>query len=296
LSRRAQPTARLRDLRPEDVTGAWRLSRLAHWNQREEDWRFLLERNPGRFVAAIVEDRVVGTGGAACYGDALAWVCMILVDPAYRGLGLGAGLTQAVLDRVRGLESVGLDATPAGRPVYAALGFAEHGGWRRLFRAPGTVAAAPAGPSGGASIRGMTEADVPRVAALDRTVFGADRGELLGWMRARAPGSAWVIDGVGVGEDPAAYCFGRPGDHSFQVGPIVAPTVERGRDLLRAALDGVATTRVVVDVMDTREDWRDALRALGFEEERPLTRMYRGAPPAAPRAGWQLAILGPEFG
>src|SRR3954454_1202123 len=107
-----------------DVAAAWSLSRAAGWNQQESDWRFLLRENPGRFVAAERDGRVVGTGGAACWAKRLAWVCMILVDEQEQGRGIGSQLVRAILERVDDMAAVGLDATPAGRPVYERLGFA----------------------------------------------------------------------------------------------------------------------------------------------------------------------------
>src|SRR4029450_2866693 len=76
-----------------------------------------------RFVAAVRGDRLLGTGGATCYGNRLAWVCMILVDEEERGQGLGSRIVAAGPRRVAGMETVGLDATPSGRPVYERLGF-----------------------------------------------------------------------------------------------------------------------------------------------------------------------------
>jgi GNAT acetyltransferase-like protein/acetyltransferase (GNAT) family protein len=246
-------------------------------------------------VAALVEDRLVGTGGAAGYGRDLAWVCMILVDPAHRGRGIGAALTRAVVERLTAFDCVGLDATPAGRPVYARLGFREHRALRRLFRdaRAGDIEAILAAEET-PRVRPMRDHDLPGVLALDREVFGADRGSLLGWMRARGTNACW-IGRSSAGETPS-YCLGRPGDHSFQVGPVVATTVETGLALVRAALAGNAGRRVVIDADDRRSDWIAALREVGFEEERPLVRMYRGSAPIAPRADLQLAILGPEFG
>jgi len=249
-------------------------------------------------VAAVDDEAggaIVGTGGAAVYGDALAWVCMILVDPAHRGRGLGARLTAAVLERLRDARSVGLDATPAGRPVYAGLGFQDRAELRRMFRGPSASAVVADVESGvRGPVRPMEEGHLEAVALLDREVFGADRGPVLRWMRARAPRLAWIVEGDDGG--PHGYCFGRPGDHSAQVGPVVAATAEAGRELLHAALPALGGQRVVVDVPAARADWLSFLADVGFREERPLTRMYRGAPPMARRAGLQLAILGPEFG
>ena len=276
---------RLRDLTTGDLEAAHRLSRDAGWNQREADWRLLLQLNPGRFVAATAEDRVVGTGGAACYGAALAWVCMILVDARWRGGGIGKALVEGVLDRVGDAARIGLDATPAGRPVYLGLGFGEVLPLVRMA-APPTVTARPA-----AAASALAEEDVEAVLGLDQEVFGADRSAVLRWMLARS--GAWCVRGA---DGISAYGFLRDGEHSRHLGPGVARDVSSARAVAAAAQSVGDGRPLLVDVPARGDAWRGALEDLGFREQRPLLRMFRhGArPPGDPRL--QLAILGPEFG
>jgi GNAT superfamily N-acetyltransferase len=276
---------RYREMTLDDVGAGHALSRASGWNQRAEDWTLLLSGNPGRFVAAVTpEGRVVGTAGAACYGRDLAWICMVLVDAAERGRGLGTRLMDAVLDRLDDVRLVGLDATPLGRSVYARLGFAEAGTFLRM-----AAAAAPE-PTRHGLARALEGEDFDAVLAQDREVFGADRGAVLRWAYGRAP--AWCVPESGA---LAGYCFGRRGDHSHHVGPVVARDVATARYLLARAMRGVEG-RVIVDVVADRKAWMDAVDALGFREQRPLIRMYRGGarPPGDPAR--QFAIFGPEFG
>ena len=269
----------------EDVAGGFALSRASGWNQRAEDWTLLLASNPGRFVAAVAADgRIVGTAGAACYGRQLAWVCMVLVESDARGQGIGTRLMEEVLARLGDVAVVGLDATPLGRPVYARLGFVEASTYVRMGavwsgeRGGDAAAARTAGPD-----------DLEAVLALDRDVFGADRGHVLRWASSQVAGR-WLGD-----TRPSAYCFGRLGEHSRHVGPIVAESAEAGRALLASALSGV-TGRVIVDASADVPGWLAALEAMGFQEQRPLYRMYRhdARPPGRPER--QLALFGPEFG
>jgi GNAT superfamily N-acetyltransferase len=269
-----------------DVPAAHGLSRAAGWNQSADEWRLLLELNPGRFVAAVAGDHVVGTGGAACYGTQLAWICMILVDPQWRGRGLGGAIVEAVLERVGPrMACVGLDATPAGRPVYARLGFEEAFPLVRL-------SAEPRMAKGHAPVRAapLPEAALGLVLTMDREVFGADRGAVLRRLHA-AGGGYWVLGAPGF----AAYGFQREGEHSRQVGPVVARDTGSARAVVEAALGG-GDRPLLIDVPVHAEEWRSVLSELGFREQRPLLRMLRhGArPPGDPRL--QMAILGPEFG
>ena len=274
----------LRVMTRADIPDGLRLSGAAGWNQRESDWRFLLEGNPGRFVVAVRDGRVIGSGGAVCYGTSLAWVCMILVDPSERGHGIGTRIVSGVLERLSDMRSVGLDATPFGLGVYTRLGFVETS---RLLRmeAPPT-----SGEEDESPVRPLAPSDFSSVLALDREVFGADRGEVLRAAAARAP--AFVADRDGV---IAGYCFGRDGARSRQIGPVVASDLEIASSLVVTSLVSDLGQPVVVDVPADRGDWLELLHEFGFEEKRPLVRMFRGAPPVGhPESQW--AIVGPEFG
>lgn len=278
-------TIRFREMTLADVAAGHALSRAAGWNQRADDWTLLLRGNPGRFMAAVAPDgRILGTAGAACYGRALGWVCMVLVEAASRGQGVGRRLMEEVLARLGDMAVVGLDATPLGRPVYEKLGFVAQRTFLRLG-----ADALPA-PTRHGFARALEPADLPAVFAQDREIFGADRADVLSGQFERAP--AWCVAEKGA---IAGYCFGRAGEHSHHVGPVVAADTETARYLLARALRAV-TGRVIVDAAADPEGWLAALHALGFREERPLVRMYRGDVPAPGRPERQYAILGPEFG
>jgi hypothetical protein len=128
------------------------------------------------------------------------------------------------------------------------------------------------------------------VLALDREVFGANRGDLLRWAAGQAPALCARDDGGRI----AGYCFGRRGALSRQIGPVVAHDVPTARALVQASRSA-SVDRVVVDASPDRPEWQAALEADGFREQRPLVRMYRDAkPPGRPEQ--QFAIFGPEFG
>jgi GNAT superfamily N-acetyltransferase len=282
----------LRAMTLDDIPDGLRLSGAAGWNQREEDWRFLLEQSPGRFVVALQDGRIVGTGGAVCYGTTLAWVCMILVDPDQRGRGMGTRLVQGVLDRVADVETVGLDATPFGQGVYTRLGFVETSRLLRVEAAGAPEGVAPERPrTDVASIRTIGPSDLRRILEVDLKVFGADRGELLRWAARQAPALCRVDDaGTIVG-----YCFGRRGARSRQIGPVTARDAATARALVAASIQAEPGGRVVLDVAADRADWLAMLEGMGFAVQRPLIRMFRAARPPG-RPDRQFAIFGPEFG
>ena len=156
-----EPRLDFRDMTEADLADGLRLSRASGWNQTLADWRGLLSLGPGLFRVGRLDGRVVASGGAVRYGDALAWICMILVDPEQRGHGLGTRIFDEVLVRCEAevragrLRCVGLDATPAGRDIYVQRGFVDGPGLVRMRKdADPRRAAAVAGHPRGAGLAG----------------------------------------------------------------------------------------------------------------------------------------------
>jgi GNAT superfamily N-acetyltransferase len=274
-----------------DLEGGLRLSRASGWNQTIDDWRLLLSLGPGLFRVALRGGEVVASGGAVRYGEALAWICMILVRPDERGHGLGTRVFDEVLERTSALVSagelraVGLDATPAGRGLYLKHGFQDGPALVRLSaEATASAEHRPASPPAASELDAVLERD--------RAVFGADRSPVLRALASLAPELTRIAwDGGRV----RGYCFGRHGDHADQLGPVVAEDAIAARDLVGAVLAGPRRRPLILDARALPR-WLAALDELGFREQRPLTRMYLGEtrPPARPEH--ELAILGPEFG
>jgi GNAT superfamily N-acetyltransferase len=274
-----------------DVANGLRLSRASGWNQTESDWQLLLSLGPGLFVAGVQGGQVIATGGAALYGNELAWICMILVDPARRGHGVGTVVFDDVLERVLAprrsgrVRVVGLDATPGGQGIYARRGFREGPTLVRM-RAEAPAAQTPA------SVRQLEASELDAVLAQDRSVFGADRTPVLRSAYAGAPELALVVGEPGV--PGSGFCFGRHGDHSNQVGPVVAEDRDVARNLVIAALVHSAGRPLILDAR-TEGGWLATLATLGFREQRPFTRMYLGEAFPRSRSEREWAIFGPEF-
>jgi GNAT superfamily N-acetyltransferase len=291
----ADPAIRL--LTTNDLDEAFGLSAVAGWNQRIVDWRMLLQLAPAGAFAAVAGGRIVGTAIGIDY-SAFGWIAMMLVDPAWRGRGIGARLLEAAMGAVPPGISIRLDATPLGRPLYQRYGFEDES---RLTRhvAEATRPAVERTPGGAArNVRNLTPAGLPRVIARDERVFCARRRILLEWALDGAPQYAQAIE-TGAGTQ---YCFGRPGRLFDQIGPVVADE-ECARALVSASLAAAEGRAVVVDAFDRHADFGGWLRSQGFSAARPLFRMCR----AGDRGAWtgndeedgpfqQRAILGPELG
>lgn len=286
----------LREMTAADIEAGLRLCRLSHWNQLARDWRQFLALTPGG--AVVAEDAAgmvvgsVATMRYACAGvtPCLAWIAMVLVDPAVRGQGIGTALLHEGLARLSDVPIVGLDATPLGRPLYEKLGFRRDAGVTRLSRVAAGARRESTPPAG---VRSAVASDDAAVASLDGHVTGLDRRAMVTWLREGAPELAWVAERNGRIEGAV---LGRHGHAFIHLGPIVAISTDVALRLLHAALAQTGAAAVIVDATDNHASFRDGLESLGFTAQRPFARMYRGeARPKGDGAGL-FAIIGPEFG
>jgi GNAT superfamily N-acetyltransferase len=271
-----------RRMTEDDIDAGLRLCRAAKWNQLRRDWELFLRLSPGGCRVAMRDGRTIGTVATVRYEDHFAWVSMVLVDPDERGRGVGTLLLQQALEILSDMQSVRLDATPAGRPVYRRLDFQDE------YRLARLEASALRLDSGDTVARPLTLADIPAISELDKQYFGADRRMLLEWLLTGTPEYAWMTD--------HGYVLGRHG-HTFEhIGPMIAADVETAQALFRACVPPLANRPVILDVPEHSPLWRVWLESIGFTEQRPFTRMYRGnlAHPGEPEM--QYAITGPEFG
>lgn len=269
----APPQPRL--MTPADLSAALELSTIAGWNQTVEDWRMLLELAPQTCFGIDEDRRLVSTTTVLCYGRRLAWIGMVLTHPQYRGRGFARALVKHALDYADGfgIETVKLDATDQGRPIYEALSFVGEQPIERWIRL-GTVGL-PVGEDGGLAALSSN---------LDSEAFGADRTELLQALARRGP--AIQTDGL--------ICT-RAGRSAAYLGPCVAASVDAANALIRDSLHRSPDLAWVWDLLPANRHAVEIAVSTGFKRQRSLTRMSRGRP-LRPREEWVYAIAGFELG
>jgi len=115
----------IRILTTDDVPQALALSQAVGWNQTAADWALAIEMNPEGCFAMEEDGQVVATTTTIRYGTELAWVGMVLTHPDYRCRGFARALMERALDHLADVETIKLDATKMGTPLYRKLGFVE---------------------------------------------------------------------------------------------------------------------------------------------------------------------------
>ena len=277
-----------REMTPGDIPAGLKLCRLAGWNQLARDWElFLQTHSNGCRVGVDDRGNVVGTVATIPYENHFAWIGMVLVDPSKRRQGIGTQLLREALQLTSGLETIKLDATPAGREVYLKLGFVDEYKIVRMRSQTITSGNVPPGA------RPMKENDFPSLLKFDREVFGANRQYVLESLFKDAPQYAFIVEEQGR---VLGFCLGRHGYDFDQIGPLIANDTNRATQLLYSTLRRVGDKPIVLDVLTHTPSWIAIVSSLGFKELRPLIRMYRGSNSYPGVPGKQFAILGPEFG
>jgi GNAT superfamily N-acetyltransferase len=244
----------VRALTASDIPAAMRLKEAAGWNQTEMDWRNVLTLAPDGCFGIECDGDLRATATGVCFGPELAWIGMVLTDPAYRGQGLARRLMEHTMEhlRRRNVNWIKLDATDMGRPLYARLGFRDEAAIERWIRKPRPVPLCSALP-------GPFVLD----SALDRKAFGADRSQLL-----RVLGGIESASIAGAG-----FAMGRAGSRAAYFGPCVARSADVARNLLTWFLNRHAEESVYWDILPGNAAAVQIARDFGFERARELVRM-----------------------
>jgi GNAT superfamily N-acetyltransferase len=276
----------LRKMTRQDVPLGMRLKDQAGWNQTEQDWRRFLDLEPEGCFVAIQQGRPVGTVAAFAFG-LIGWIAMVLVDRSARHCGIGTRLVEQALEYLdtRAVDTVRLDATELGRPIYETLGFvAEY----ELLRLQGTAQSTPVHPN----VRLLPPERFAEVLELDLKVTATHRGRLLQALHREAPDAfrTFAADQTTLG-----YITIREGARATQIGPGVASNEEAGRALIEDALSRCQEQPVLIDIPVDNLAALACAESHGLTAQRPFIRMRRGNPvDDDPTRLW--ASSGPEKG
>ncbi len=283
----------LRKLTWKDLPEAMRLKNAEGWNQTEKDWEVFVNGSQNINFVAEAGEKTVGTLTAINYGNDVAWLGMMIVDRSYRGLGISKNLMTTAIETLikNQCKSIKLDATPAGRPVYVKLGFVEE---YTIFRLVHPGLEQPVFPDADTDkVVPVTEKDLSGIVDLDTLVFGANRSELIRHLILHNPEKSFVLK---ERDKVTGFALGRDGTRFIQIGPVVAGNDADAAALVQKALDPLKGEAVVMDVLGKKDHLLKGLIQSGFENQRPLYRMFLKDNPFPGKPEQLYAICGPEFG
>ena len=235
------------------------------WNPGVHDAQLFFSADPQGFLGAFIDDQLVGSISAVCYGDDFAFLGLYLVKPELRGQGIGSQLWAHAMQRVEG-RTVGLDGVVDMQSSYARSGFALA---YRNIRFGGQVRDVP--PLSDAMVV-IGRDDLHRIQSLDRATFGADRSAFLADWLSQPEGHSWayVEDGQIRGFGTVRAC--REG---FKVGPLVADSALVAAEVFNALAKSVGDGGpIYLDVPEPNVAAVDLARAVGLSPVFETARMY----------------------
>jgi GNAT superfamily N-acetyltransferase len=280
----------IRQMRAVDLDQAFGLSLNESWNQTMNDWKLLFDNPENVCIVAEKDNMVVGTATALNHENKIAWIGMVLVDKSLRGQGAGKMLLENIINRLEHVESVKLDATPAGEPLYRKLGFiAEH----KIFRMTADCLNYSSDLGHSVEPDNIDKDNFSEVTKLDREIFGADRHYLLMNLLSKNPGRAYYLKKE---NSPDGYVFGRAGSRFNYVGPVSALNKESAKELILKALKSLNGQNIAIDILEDKVDLISWLESIGFVKQRHFVRMYLKVNPYPGIVKNQYLISGPEFG
>jgi GNAT superfamily N-acetyltransferase len=281
----SQAAIQIRPMLREDLGFGETLVIQSNWNQTRADWlRFQGLQPDGCFVATL-SGRIAGTA-TTCVFERVGWIAMVLVDAKFRRQGVGRALFMQALSYLdsQGTESIRLDATPMGEPLYRSLGFAPQ---FTLARFSGSAARHVEHPRN----MGAQSHDLQEVLTLDQQVVGYDRSSLLEELCKHRSDS---LATYGTDHAIGGFVITRPGRVATQIGPCIANSAEVGEMLIEQAISG-CVGEVFIDIPFGNRPAVNKAAALELTPTREFIRMCRGRP-AEEQIDKLWCSSGPEMG
>jgi ribosomal protein S18 acetylase RimI-like enzyme len=187
------------------------------------------------------------------------WIGNLIIDPAFRGRGMGALLFEHALQSLqgRGVRSVWLTASVLGRPIYVRRGFVAAGTIVRWVR--------PGGFPG--------RKEIPTFAA--ETLFAADART---WGESRRPLLDFLLEGSRIFLSGGTSALLQGGKDLQILGPWYSPSLcpRENRRLIATVLDAAESgTELVADVL-ADSPVQPLLAAAGFAASGSCDLMVHG--------------------
>lgn len=260
---------RIRRLEARDIDAAIALTDLEAWGYTREDFRRLLALAPDGCFAAERNGRVVAVLTTTTY-DGLSFLGAVIVAPELRGKGVGKEMMEATLTHLRAtrVRTVRLNAYLNAIPFYERLGF--HGEYE-VIRWHGHAVAR--GKVRG--IRPIRRDDLPGLARMDATYFGANRHTLLTRLAGEFSPTFLVAE---RGGRTRGFIVGNPSGDACEIGPwVVEPQADTiAEDLYRALIEAAGSSEVAFSGPSRNPALLEFVREAGFKEVFRALRMWWG--------------------
>ncbi|AZB41757.1 GNAT family N-acetyltransferase [Bacillus sp. FJAT-42376] len=242
-----------------DIEGLLSLSQSIGWDYDRSDIQTIL--SCGKIFGHKNElGQIVSSAAIIPYDTDLASIGMVIVNPGYRGQGLGKDTTKACIDSVSAQTSIMLIATPEGKPMYEKMGFKVVDDVHKFICM--NYVPSDGFPDEGLKAEVLQDDEFEKVFELDKFAFGDFRRKFLTNRIKQSHQSLVLKNEMG---DVLGFGLSVLGPCHLLLGPIVAPNDRAAAYLLhQLALNHKGKLRI--DLPARNERFMNHLRNSGFEK------------------------------
>ncbi|MCM3596197.1 GNAT family N-acetyltransferase [Metabacillus idriensis] len=244
-------------LNKNDISDLFKLSNSIGWDYDEKEIATIM-RTGKIYGHKNCKGKVVSSAAIITYDTKAASIGMVIVDKAYRGLGLAKDATLKCIDSVPNTVSIMLIATEEGIPLYEKIGF-------KAINSVHKYLCENYKPVKFAEINGITLENFSNihfncVINIDEKAFGARRSSFL---YNRIIQSENCIVAKDYKNNVIGYGAAISGPENLILGPIVAPD-NKVAALLVNSLASRHQGKLRIDVPSGKEEFMIVLQEMGF--------------------------------
>jgi len=277
----SSPTHNLRDIDIGTMTRAeaeqiFAMACAENWNPGTYDFACAWEYDPDAFIALRLRGEMIAGGSIFRHTPSFGFMGLFIVNPRYRGLGLGRQLWRERLERLQ--ARLAPDAMIAMDGVFEMERFYTSGGFKpchETARYQGVARAVPAATVD-PSLLVFGDPGIDALLSLDRSYLPYDRTGLLKlWLAQPQTLRAGAFrDGELVG-----FGLARPAATGFKIGPLIAEDQQVARALLADLIAKVEGQQIQIDVPGPNIEGSALASACGLVPVFGCRRMYFGRSP-----------------
>lgn len=263
----------VRLMEPEDLARALEWAAREGWNPGLDDEKAFYTADASGFYMGWLGERPVSSISVVKYGTGFAFLGLYIVEPEFRGQGLGMATWNAGLGSAFG-RTIGLDGVVDQQDNYRKSGFVLA---HNNIRYGGRVAAQK---KNDAAVRPVSGKLAKAIADYDSGFFPEERGAFLDyWTSRTASHSALAYsDGDTIG----GYGVIRACRQGHKIGPLFAETPEIAETLLGNLIVEAGASEIFLDVPEPNTQAVALAKSLGLSPVFETARMYRGTDPDLP--------------
>lgn len=250
-----------------------------------------------------VAEKCIAGGAIVRHNPMFGFMGLFIVEPEYRGQGLGRKLWFArrdrLLDRLAPGASIGLDAVDAMVGFYAAGGFKPFTRHRRFQFVPDPSQwndlKRGSHQSVGYAPRPYRVEDFPAIHAMDLECFPGERANILEPWITQKTGLTLVVPNPNSPNEILGFGTIRKCLVGWKIGPLQAHTPEIAKALIEQLILDVSAPSVMIDIPDNNPESLRLCQSFGMQEVFGCVRMYFGPPPTL-KNEHLFAVLSLEIG